>query len=166
MRQDPDCERGEAALLAAAFAIIALAVLALPAYECGRMLTDKSLAAAAAADAACLLAAESATTTAELQGFLHDAYPHIAEVATVEFAVGDVESTDYDDKVFDAESGEYCSLSRTVASRQVTTRVLVNRPFVTNAAMFLSSAAGGSGSYSVSASGVSLIDETITSGGW
>ena len=166
MKQRSICERGEAALLAAAFAIIVLAALALPAYECGRMLNDKTLAAAAAADVAGMLSNNPNSTTAELERYLEDAYPMIAAAATLEVIVGDTELGEYDDRVYDIESGEYCTVARTVSFQQVTTRIHVTRPFLTSTAVFLSETSGGSGSYMVSASGIATIDETVTGGRW
>ena len=166
MKQKPICERGDAALLAAAFAIIVLVALALPAYECGRMLSDKIIAAAAATDTAGLVSADPDTSTFELERYLKEAYPMISDAATLEVMVGDSELGEYDDKVFDNESGEYRTFSRTVSSQQITTQVHVTRPFVTTAAVFLSGIGGGSGSYTVSASGIATIDATVTSGGW
>ncbi|WP_101723494.1 hypothetical protein [Eggerthella timonensis] len=157
-------ESGQAAFCGLVVALTVLAALALPAYEAGRAINDRVLAASAAEDAAKAVAANPAMTQAELDGYLARAYPDIAGSASITMRTGAQKIVPYSHRL-NSGDGSYQSRPSNAVSRDVTVNVSVSKDYATAAGAFVG-ALTGTGGYTVSATGHAAIDETVSSGRW
>lgn len=157
-------ESGQAAFVGLVVALTVLAALALPAYEAGRAINDRVLAASAAEDAAKAVAANPAMTQAELDGYLARAYPDIAGSASITMRTGAQKTVPYGHRLNSGDDG-YQSRPSNAVSRDVTVNVSVSKDYATAAGVFVG-ALTGTGGYTVSATGHATIDETVSSGRW
>lgn len=157
-------ESGQAAFCGLVAALAVLAALALPAYEAGRAINDRVLAASAAEDAAKAVAANPAMTQTELDGYLARAYPDIADSASISVKTGAQKTVPYSHRL-NSGDGSYQSRPSNAVSRDVTVNVSVSKDYATAAGVFVG-ALTGMGGYTVSATGHAVIDETVSSGRW
>ena len=157
-------ESGQAAFVGLVVALTVLAALALPAYEAGRAVNDRVLAASAAEDAAKAVAAAPNTTQAQLDAYLASAYPGIADSARATASVGARKTVPYSHRL-NSGSGGYVARPSNAVSRDVTVTVTVSKDYATAAGAFVG-AVTGTGGYTVSATGHAVIDETVSSGRW
>lgn len=157
-------ESGQAAFVGLVVALTVLAALALPAYEAGRAVNDRVLAASAAEDAAKAVAADPTMTQTELDGYLAKAYPGIAGSASVTMRTGAQKTVPYGHRL-NSGDGSYQSRPSNAVSRDVAVTVSVSKDYATAAGTFIA-ALTGAGGYTVSATGHAVIDETVSSGRW
>lgn len=160
----PTAESGQAAFVGLVVALTVLAALALPAFEAGRALNDRVLAASAAEDAVKAIAANPAMTHAEIESLLARAYPSIAESATTRAVVGPQKIVPYTHRL-NSGDGDYLARPSNAVSRDVTVTVEVSRDYATAAGNFIGALAKTSG-YTVSATSQAATDETVSSGRW
>lgn len=157
-------ESGQAAFVGLVVALTVLAALALPAYEAGRAVNDRVLAASAAEDAAKAIAANPAMTQTDLDSLLASAYPGIAGSATASAAIGPQKTVPYTHRLNSGDGG-YRPRPSNAANQDVTVTVSVSKDYATAAGAFIAAIAG-TGGYTVSATGHAVIDETVSSGRW
>lgn len=157
-------ESGQAAFVGLVVALTVLAALALPAYEAGRAINDRVLAASAAEDAAKAVAANPAMTQAEIDALIASAYPGIAGSATAGASIGPQKTVPYTHRLNSGDGG-YLPRPSNAVSRDVAVTVSVAKDYATAAGAFIG-AVTGTGGYAVSATAHAVIDETVSSGRW